>query len=64
VIVVLQFPRESAGIPDLTMVPSKVTATVSLARKPEPVTVTEVPGDPLVRLRVIVPVTTVKMAEA
>jgi hypothetical protein len=61
VIVVLQFPRESAGIPDLTVLPSKVIETVSLARKPEPVMVTEVPGDPLVRLRVMALLTTVKV---
>jgi hypothetical protein len=61
VIVVLQFPRESAGIPDLTVLPSKVTATVSLARKPEPVTVTEVPGGPLVLLREMVLLVTVKV---
>jgi hypothetical protein len=60
--VLLQFPRESAAIPDLTVVPSKViTMPVSLAPKPEPVTVTEVPGDPLVRLRVMMAFTTMKV---
>jgi hypothetical protein len=57
----LQFPRESAEIPDLTTVPSKVIVMpVSLASKPEPVTVIEVPGDPLVRL-IVRPEPTVKV---
>jgi hypothetical protein len=60
--VALQFPRESAWIPDLTTVPSKVIIMpVSLAAKPEPVTVTEVPGDPLARLRAMTAFTTVKV---
>lgn len=59
--VVLQLPLELAEIPDLTTVPSKVIAMpVSLALKPEPVTVTEVPGAPLVGLTVIVALSTVK----
>jgi hypothetical protein len=62
--VVFQPPEELAEIPDLTTVPSKVIATDSEALKPEPVTVTEVPGGPLVRLIVIVALSTVKMAVA
>jgi hypothetical protein len=59
--VVLQLPEELAEIPDLTTVPSKVTAMpVSLALKAEPVTVTEVPGAPLVGLTVMVALSTVK----
>ncbi len=56
--VALQSPRELAegteGIVT-TSLPSKVTLMgVSLALKPEPVTVTEVPGAPLVGLKEIV----------
>jgi hypothetical protein len=60
VIVVLQFPRESVAV-EVSVLPSKVIETVSLALKPVPVTVTEVPGDPLVRLRVMTLLTTVKV---
>jgi hypothetical protein len=63
--VLFQAPRELAVIPDLTTVPSKVIVMpVSLATKPEPVTVTEVPGGPLVRLRVRAPPSTVKVTPA
>jgi hypothetical protein len=63
--VALQAPRPSAEMPDLTMVPSKVIVIpVSLAPKPEAATVTEVPGGPLVRLRVMAPPSTVKVTLA
>ena len=43
-----QFPRESAEIPEAIVLPSKVIVMpVSPAPKPEPVTATELPGDPL-----------------
>jgi hypothetical protein len=48
----LQFPRELAEIAEPTGLPSKVIVIpVSPAAKPEPVTVTEVPGGPLAALR-------------
>jgi hypothetical protein len=51
----LQFPRELAEIPEVTGLPSKVILIpVSLALKPEPITVTTVPGSPLVGLMVMV----------
>jgi hypothetical protein len=59
--VLLQVPEELAEIPETTGVPSKVIATDSEALKPEPVTVTEVPGGPLVRLMVMIGFTTVKV---
>ncbi len=52
--VLLQAPLALAEIPEAMGLPSKVTLMpVSLALKPEPVTVTELPGDPLVLLRVM-----------
>jgi hypothetical protein len=49
-----QAPVALADIPVATIFPSKVTLMpVSLALKPEPVMVTELPGDPLVLLRVM-----------
>jgi hypothetical protein len=58
----LQAPRPLAEIPEATTVPSKVIVMPdSLALKPEPVTVIEVPGGPLVRLRVRAPPSTVKL---
>jgi hypothetical protein len=50
----LQLPRELAEIPEVTALPSKVILIlVSLALKPEPVTVIKVPGSPLVGLMVM-----------
>jgi hypothetical protein len=50
----LQFPRESAVIAEVIGLLSKVILTpVSLALKPEPVTVTTVPGSPLIGLMVM-----------
>lgn len=63
VTVAFQFPDESA-VAVVSVVLSKVIVIASLLRKPEPVTVTEVPGGPLVRLRVTVVLTTVKVAVA
>jgi hypothetical protein len=58
----LQAPSPLAEIPEATAVPSKVTVMpVSLAPKPVPVIVMEVPGGPLVRLRVMAPPSTVKV---
>jgi hypothetical protein len=49
--VLLQFPRESAEIPELTVLPSKVILIpVSLALKPEPETLTVVLGRPVIGL--------------
>ena len=48
--VTLQAPAALAAMPDATGLPSKVTAMPdSLAAKPEPLTVTAVPGAPLAR---------------
>ena len=55
----LQFPRELAEIPEVTGLPSKVIVMpVSPAPKPEPVTVTELPGGPLAGLTAMVGFTT------
>jgi hypothetical protein len=61
--VLLQVPEELTEMPETIVLPSKVIATVSLALKPEPLIVTEVPGGPLVRLRVMIGFTTVKPVE-
>ena len=54
----LQLPWELAEIPEATGLPSKVIVMpVSLVLKPEPVTVTTVPGGPLVGLTATVGVT-------
>ena len=60
-ILALQLPRESAEMPEPAATPSKVTIMpVSLAAKPAPEIVTEVPTGPLKRLADI-PGVTVKV---